>query len=558
MLGIGQNDNKAQAASNAASIFTKVAKTSFGNRIKSPDEMNDLERQVLGLPPKQESNGLVNFGRGVSRGLMDVVDGGAYLLDKGLNKAGVDLSGANEWLYDKTGGVVGLPKGMTVSKANAKDEADYQRKTDGSYAAGAGRFSGAVGSMFIPGTGQISAANKIKGLWDAGSRGWATLAAMGLGGAQSAISNTKTDDDSLLLNTALGAGGSAAGLRVGNWLSKLGTGAPSETAEKVLLTPGQRLGMSRLESAAASVPFLGGVIRGSQKRTMESFNKAVADNVLEPIGQKAAKATGRELIDSTHQAISKAYDEVLPKLNNISADTEFMAGINGLKEMAQYAPGDALEKASKFINDKMLAKFTDAGRISGQTMKDIEAEFNRHISSLRSKQEWDSVDFLRTALQELRGAAARGNPEAAQELSNVNNAFSRLATMEKAASSLAAEEGKFTPAQFLNAVKAGDQSARKNMFARGLARNQQFAEAAKAAMKQAPDSGTTERILASSPLTALPGLIPAAIAAPLYSETGKKAINAAANLGGILARPAGRALIPAGGKITGILGNQPQ
>ena len=97
---------------------------------------------------------------------------------------------------------------------------------------------------------------------------------------------------------------------------------------------------------------------------------------------------------------------------------------------------------------------------------------------------------------------------------------------QRAASALGGEEGVFTPAQLLNAVKAMDPSRNKGAFARGDALLQDLAEPAKTVLSQSvPDSGTAGRLLASlimggAPVAAMvnpvagAALLPAAAYAP--------------------------------------------
>jgi hypothetical protein len=147
------------------------------------------------------NNALESFGLGLARAGRDLIDGPAYLLPKGLEKAAraLGLDDLAEWAGAEARG---------VSNINREAEADYQAATPGSVAAGAARVLGNVGAAFVPGTGQVKAAREVDRLWKAG--GAANTAksmgvAAGAGAGQSAVLNTKTDDDSLLTNAIMGA-----------------------------------------------------------------------------------------------------------------------------------------------------------------------------------------------------------------------------------------------------------------------------------------------------------------------------------------------------------------
>jgi len=97
---------------------------------------------------------------------------------------------------------------------------------------------------------------------------------------------------------------------------------------------------------------------------------------------------------------------------------------------------------------------------------------------------------------ELRGLVERSNPQYAKELSAINEAYRIMKTAQKASSSVAAEDGVFTPAQLHNAVKNGDWSKDKRAFAEGTAYLQDLSGAGKRVLaNQYPDSGTAGRLM---------------------------------------------------------------
>lgn len=163
--------------------------------------------------------GFSNLGRGITRGARDLIDGPAYLLAKGFDK----LAGTNE--------------AARVSDINKAAEEDYQSSTPGSVAAGVGRVGANIGSAFTPGTGQISAANKIADLWKAGNYAKSLAAAGGLGAVQNSLLGTKTEDDSLALNAALGGALAPAAQVAG-----VGAGKAIQAGRELLAGKGGRVG----------------------------------------------------------------------------------------------------------------------------------------------------------------------------------------------------------------------------------------------------------------------------------------------------------------------------
>jgi hypothetical protein len=160
-------------------------------------------------PKKGSGNPFIDAALGLGRAARDVIDGPAYLLEKGVRAISPSAAGA----VNQAGGALGMDT-RPVSDINAEAERQYQDATPGSFTAGTARVAGNVLGAFMPGTGQISAARKANQLWSAGGAANKALslgAAGGLGAAQSALMNTKTDQDSFT-NNAIGGGlGAGAG-----------------------------------------------------------------------------------------------------------------------------------------------------------------------------------------------------------------------------------------------------------------------------------------------------------------------------------------------------------
>ena len=128
-------------------------------------------------------NGTLNLAKGVGMGLADGALGIGYLGAAGIDKvAGTDLA-------------------TPVSNFNQSLEDYYQKSTPGSWAAGAGRV---VGNLFNP-AAELALASRAGKALKAVNNPWArTAIATGTGAVTGALA-TKTKDDSLLLNSALGA-----------------------------------------------------------------------------------------------------------------------------------------------------------------------------------------------------------------------------------------------------------------------------------------------------------------------------------------------------------------
>jgi hypothetical protein len=315
-------------------------------------------------------------------------------------------------------------------------------------------------------------------------------------------------------NAALGAAGGALGGAVARGAAKvLGGKAASESdallREGVRLTPGQAIGgaAKRVEDAATSIPIVGDAIRGAQKRGMEDFNRAALNRALAPIAEKLEKGqpVGRDALELVENKIGHAYDKVLGKIKLVKLDNDFTDEVGKVVDMVTTDLPEATAKQfEKILEGKVFSKVTPAGTISADTMKIMESELGRLARANASTPDVDRRQLsaaIREVQSSLRRAVERSAPQHADELKSVNEAFANFVRVQRAASSVAAEHGVFTPAQLLNAVKAGDSSVRKGKFARGDALMQDLAENAKATLgSKVPDSGTATRLLASAGL----------------------------------------------------------
>lgn len=353
-----------------------------------------------------------------------------------------------------------------------------------------------------------------------------------------------------------GAGGSLTGTALAKGSSKAAPKAVSPdiaalAQEGISLTPGQNMGgvFKSLEDKATSMPFVGNVIQNARRRGIEDFDKAAFNRVLSPLQKinpttSLSSDTGRQGFANVKQAIGDAYDAVLPKLNNIGVDSQYASDMSQLKNLASTLPKDKAEQFNKILDYYVDSRFTPAGRMSGETMKDVESNLGQQAGSYLKSPLPDDRNLgnaLKQAQDNLRQMVQRSNPSNAADLQKINGAFATYARLRKAASmtGTAAQEGLFTPAQLNNAVRAGDQTAGKSAYASGNALLQDLTDPAMRVMpSKVPDSGTAGRVMAdlTNPFN-WPGLaVKGAASLPLmaaYSRPGSAAINAAVNKGAI-------------------------
>lgn len=470
-----------------------------------------------------------------------------YSPTKGMSTFQKAAAGAGKAVAD-----IGRGIGQRLGMVSKEDVAEARRLEEPLMKTGAGKAGNIAGSvasaipiaMAAPATGTV-----------AGS--------MALGGALGAAQPT-VEGESVLGNVAEGAGLGVAGAMAPRALASVISPKAAQTAKESLgkLTPGQALGgaFKTAEEKATSLPFAGPMVAKAQRESIESWNKGVLNKVLEPIGQTTDKV-GHAGVEEVSNKLSKAYDDLLPKLK-VEVDDKFDKEIKSLREMTSTLAEPQQKQFEKILGPEGLGrKITEYGKMSGESMKEIDSELGR-LSRLYGRAEDPDKqqlgDALREAQASLRSLVERSNPEHTQELKNINNGWARLVRVENAAGRTGAKEGVFTPAQLKGAVRATDKSLRHKQFAHGKALFQDIAtKAEKTIGNTYPDSGSAGRLMShpAAAIASLPVDLPVAAA---YGIPGVRSALSSA----FTKRPAGasrmadaiRAKASMGGKVGAVAG----
>ena len=431
---------------------------------------------------------------GLGMGLMDPIHAGAQMLTNALPTGVVQAGNRfNNWLADNTGLVARIPEGG-VDQMVRDREAQYQadRAAAGRTGLDAGRLAGGVAATLpaamIPGAATIG--------------GSAAIGA-GMGALQPVTAGEFWVEK--MKQAGLGAAAGGAGGAISQGISRIlspQTGAAQRMlmAEGVELTPGQVAGglSKRFEDAATSVPIMGGKVAQAQQRAVESFNRAAINRGLGEIGEKLPDGmVGREAIEYAGKKIGDAYDPLLARMT-LRADQQFIADSTALAQNAQAALApERAQQLANILQTKLGRHMSGQGTMTGQKFKLADSELGRLARQFSSSADADQRmlgETIRDMQSVMRDALARSNPRLAPELRKIDKAFATNLRVERAAASVAATDGVFTPAQLQNAVKALDSSGRKRQFARGNALLQDLADAGKEVLPSAVgNSGTADR-----------------------------------------------------------------
>jgi hypothetical protein len=331
-------------------------------------------------------------------------------------------------------------------------------------------------------------------------------------------------------------------------------------------TPGQIAGgiaNQFEEKIATTIPGLGDMITMGRRGANEDFQRAVYNEVLEPIGAQVGRGVepGRDAIRQVGDIIGEHYDQILQNVNFL-VDQQLNTDVRNVVQASQRLRPEQRETFEQIFNDEVVDLLQqNNGTLTGQQFKGLESQLSTHIRGYRQSQNYNERQLgqaLADLQAALRDSLTRTNPMYAEPLQNANAAFARLTRLEDAAGAVGNDLGQFTPQQFQHAVKKMDSSSRKRQFARGEALLQDVSDAGRSVLADKfPNSGTPGRILAATALGGgasliSPWLLAGGVAASLpYTSLGRAgtaflasqrpALNPLAQLLPRLALPAGAA-----------------
>lgn len=444
---------------------------------------------------------------GFLRGLKDPVDAAAQMLEKampeGFNRANRTV---NNWIASNTGLLAEMPEGGTNALI-AQQEKEYQAQRA---AAGQSGFDGArlVGNIASP----VNLAIAAKAPAAATMIGKIASGA-GVGGASALLNPTDSENfwtekaKQAALGGAFGAAVPAVIGAAGRVISPKASVNPELAmlkGEGVRPTIGQTLGgwANKAEEKAQSIPIVGDAIAAARQRSAEDLNRAAFNRALAPVGEKlpANIGIGNDAVMYTRKLLGKKYDDLLPKMT-VQKDQAYNQSLAGLKQMVNTGAisTGAPKQFNRFLQNEVEPLFQGQQAMTGETFKRLQSKVTEQIQRTQASTNADERllgDAYKELGDQLNQLSVRSNPKLGDELAAINTGYANFKRVQKAASSLGAEDGVFTPAQLQSAVKAADRSKDKARFAEGVALMQDLSAPGKAMLgNKVPDSGTAGRVL---------------------------------------------------------------
>jgi hypothetical protein len=333
--------------------------------------------------------------------------------------------------------------------------------------------------------------------------GGRVLTGMGQGAVLGA--GATEDGQSYAKNAALGAVTGGAGAGLADVAGRVIRGANLSPEVRTLVdqgvtpTPGQALGgfVNTTEQRLSSVPLAGDAVTAARRGAVTDMNRALYQQVLDPVGEQAPKAVGRDAVEEIGNTLSQRYDALLPQMS-MRADQQFGQDMQQLVPQFGKLPADMRDTFNSILDDNILTQTSKNGVLNGTDLKAAESALGQEAKTYaRSSAPNDQrmAQLLRDTQTVLRQTLARQNPNQAPELQALNTAYGRYSVLRNAAARVNNPDSPIMPGQLQAAIKAGDGTVQKRAFGAGNARLQ--AELGDPAVKvlgnSVPDSGTAAR-----------------------------------------------------------------
>jgi hypothetical protein len=440
-----------------------------------------------------------------------------------INAANKGMAALPDMILNAPNKVLNLGRAAvgTALTAAGKPDLAPELTPDPDYARRAMEAAGAIKPDIVPQGGMQRGLDAVTqgvvgGAMTAGASVPATVAGAVLGGVSGGAGQAATEA------TGNPAWGAVAGMAVPAAAAKIAGSAGNLRPdvrrlndEGVQMTPGQIKGgaIQRFEDSLTSVPVLGDAIKSAQRRGQLSYNTALYNIALRPVGETMpAGLQGNAAVAHVQDRLGARYDALRARMRG-SLDGPIQNGptlpsnqpqrptlrqeLGTIRQMGANLPPAQRTQLDRIIQDEVIDRFTQGGRTSGETIKNIESKLGGMATTFGRSDNYD-VRILGGAVKEAQAALRRmveaENPRYAQELERINAGYAVFKTIQRAASSVAAEGGVVTPAQIHSAVKANDGSKDHSRFARGEALIQDVTQSGKSVLSPTvPDSGTARR-----------------------------------------------------------------
>ena len=494
----------------------------------------------------------------IKMGLGDQIYGIEQILDKVSPDAVKDaVVGADEFLYENTGGYLGNQRGRKgIDQRIQEREAEYQKKRGPDAGFDGYRTIGNVANPinYIPFLGPASKAPAVTGLLG-------RIFGQGTAGGVLAATNPVVEGDFWegkrnQAGTGFLAGGAVPVVTGG--FSRLVSPNSTRNADLNLLkkegvkpTVGQTLGgaWNKAEEKMTTMPIMGDFIHNARVRSQKDFNEAAINRASGPLAVNV-KGVGHDAINAADEAVNAAYDKALDKIKSVNFDKQFSDELAVLKNGTSKLHPDNRNTFNLELRDLVESKMK--GGMTGKSFKEVDSELKKLADDWISGNSTASERKLGKEFIKLRkilkNQVRRIDPDSMADVDLADKAYANLSRVNKAAQAAKGSDGVFTPYQLINAAAVKDKSVGKNAVGKGKALLQDLGRAGQNVIgNKVPNSFSADRALYAGGGLAT-GLynpmIPAGLLAgsAAYTAPGQSLLRGLVNSRSDMAQPIGQAI----------------
>lgn len=267
---------------------------------------------------------------------------------------------------------------------------------------------------------------------------------------------------------------------------------------------------------ARALPISGDIIKSQERAGIESWNKILIKEATPPVpvlddAGKVLRWESKPVSQTGHAGLNELADRfddsyrALYGNRGVPVDFNFGSEVANLIESTKrYYPGVAadVEGIVNKVTDNLLSPDKGLGGVVSYNMlKQSLDDVEKSIQSAWRQGNAEKAEALGAIKNSIESLRTRGlPPEVQAEAANINKAYAKFKTLERAASSVGAQKAGavVTPAQQLSSIKARDRSPGKSAWSRGNAPGQQQAlTAGRVYGSELPEvgPGTAEKLL---------------------------------------------------------------
>lgn len=317
-------------------------------------------------------------------------------------------------------------------------------------------------------------------------------------GAMSGLTALATSPQDRLEEAAKGAIGSIAGEQLVKLGGKALRGPVAQDFVSGLYEKGIRPtlaqalggGWKEAEEKMTSLPFVGSAIQRAQKRSLESFNKASLQGIVDELNTGLMESSegqglipsganvirqevtklgklepGAKGLEQVYNAVSKVYDDLATNTKG-AVTPELADSLTVAKDRMHSISEEAGKSFDSLFNQYIGGRLDPNGSISGQTMKEIDSDLTALIADLKRGGSVDKnmASAFESVQKSFDAMMDQMNPGYEAVKRNADAAYRKLALLGKASTSSVGSE-LATPANLAQQLRAEDTSKWNKNFA---------------------------------------------------------------------------------------------